>query len=104
MLKLSHRVSFDKYFFIAYQKFIKGFYRHGCMEEGSKKRTKGVRVSKQKILKEDQACCIVIACGHPSADGKMSVEMTYEGDPILASYLLESAPGFIDQDEEGIPH
>jgi hypothetical protein len=33
----------------------------------------------------------------------MSVEMTYEGDPILASYLLENAQGFIDHDEEAPP-
>ncbi len=72
------------------------------MPEGSKKKNQGLRVSKQKILKEDQACCIVITCGQPSADGKMSVEMSYEGDPILASYLLENAQGFIEHNEDGI--
>lgn len=71
------------------------------MQEGSNKKNKGLRVSKQKIRKEDQACCIVIRCGQPNADGKMSVEMTYEGDPTLASYLLENAQGFIDQDDNG---
>ena len=73
------------------------------MQEGSKKK-KGTRVKKSKIvnLKEDQACYILITCGKPAADGKMSVEMTYEGDPTLASYLLENAQGFIDQDEERI--
>ena len=30
----------------------------------------------------------------------MAVEMTYEGDPTLASYLLENAQGFMDRDEE----
>lgn len=94
--------SFDKYFFFAYDKLAKGLYHNGRMQEGSKKKTKGLRVSKQKILKEDQACCIVITCGQPSADGKMSVEMTYEGDPLLASYLLENAQGFIDHDDDGI--
>ncbi len=65
-----------------------------------KKKNKGLRVSKQKILKEDQACCVVITCGQPAADGKMAVEMTYEGDPLLASYLLENAQGFIEYDED----
>lgn len=60
----------------------------------------GKQVSKQTMLKEDQACCIMITCGQPSADGKMSIEMTYEGDPILASYLLENAQGFIEHGEE----
>ena len=72
------------------------------MQEGSKKK-KGQSVKgKNKIvnLNEEQACYVLITCGKPSADGKMSVEMTYEGDPTLASYLLEHAQGFIDTDEE----
>lgn len=71
------------------------------MAEGSKKK-KGSRVKKKKIVKltEDKACYILITCGEPAADGKMSVEMTYEGDPTLASYLLENAQGFIDRDLE----
>lgn len=59
-------------------------------------------MSSQNLLKEDQACCILITCGKPSADGKMPVEMTYEGDPLLASYLLENAQQFIDQDDDEI--
>ncbi|MCH9625184.1 MAG: hypothetical protein S4CHLAM123_03540 [Chlamydiales bacterium] len=59
---------------------------------------------KSVSLTEDTACYILITCGQPSPDGKMSVEMTYEGDPMLASYLLENAQGFIDQDEESISH
>jgi hypothetical protein len=70
------------------------------MREGSKK--KRGRAVKKKIvnLKEDHACYVLITCGKPSADGKMNVEMTYEGDPILASYLLENAQGFINPEEE----
>lgn len=69
------------------------------MKEGSHKGD--LRVGKEKLLKEDQACCVMITCGQPSADGKMSVEMTYEGDPVLASFLLENAQGLIDRDVEG---
>jgi hypothetical protein len=70
------------------------------MREGSNK-NKGRRVKKKIVnLKEDNACYVLITCGKPSADGKMSVEMTYEGDPVLASYLLENAQGFIDLDGE----
>jgi hypothetical protein len=72
------------------------------MEEGSKKK-KERSVKNKMNLKEGQACYVLITCGKPSADGKMSVEMTYEGDPILASYLLENAQGFIDHDEEAPP-
>ncbi len=54
----------------------------------------------EKDLAEDHACYVLITCGQPSKDGKMQVELTYEGDPHLAAYLLESAQGYIDPTEE----
>lgn len=42
---------------------------------------------------------VLITCDDSDDSGKMSVEMSYSGDPILASYLLESAPSFIDVDD-----
>ncbi len=42
------------------------------------------------------ACTIMISCEEPTEDGKMQVEMTCEGDEILASYLLESAQSLLD--------
>lgn len=52
----------------------------------------------EKIMAKDNACYVLIACGQPSEDGKMQVEMTYEGDACLAAYLIESAQGFIDHE------
>lgn len=40
---------------------------------------------------EKHACSVYITCGHPTGDGKMKVEMKYEGDPHLAAFLLENA-------------
>lgn len=57
-------------------------------------------LEKRKLEQENHACYILITCGQPKADGKMAVEMKYEGDPTLAAYLLESAQGFIDPGEE----
>lgn len=48
-------------------------------------------------LMENHACYVLITCSKPTADGKMEVEMTYEGDRILASYLVQSAQGLLDQ-------
>lgn len=45
---------------------------------------------------EDSACTVLIKCGQPAEDGKMQVEMVYEGDASLAAYLIESAQGIID--------
>ena len=47
-------------------------------------------------LKKNNACHVLITCQEPNNEGKMNVEMTYEGDACLAAYLIESAQGFID--------
>ncbi len=44
----------------------------------------------QELL-EDFSAYVLVTCGKPSADGKMTVEMTYEGDPSVISYLLTQA-------------
>jgi hypothetical protein len=55
-----------------------------------------------QALLEENACYVLITCGKPSEDGKMQVEMTYEGDVSLAAYLIESAQGLLDtQNEHG---
>ncbi|MCH9630924.1 MAG: hypothetical protein S4CHLAM37_09340 [Chlamydiia bacterium] len=65
--------------------------------------TKKSSQKNEKIIqfKPDQsngkhACYVLITCGEPSADGNMQVEMTYEGDRVLASYLIESAQGLLE--------
>jgi hypothetical protein len=54
----------------------------------------------KSVLAKNNACYVLITCGEPSEDGKMQVEMTYEGDADLAAYLIESAQGFIDDGDE----
>lgn len=53
----------------------------------------------KNVLSKKNACYVLITCGEPSEDGKMQVEMTYEGDACLAAYLIESARGFIDSED-----
>jgi hypothetical protein len=50
----------------------------------------------EKLFSKKNACYVLITCEEPSEDGKMQVEMTYEGDACLAAYLIESAQVFID--------
>jgi len=52
----------------------------------------------KKALSENSTCYVLITCTEASKDGKMEVEMTYSGDPILAAYLVESAQNIIDTD------
>ena len=67
-----------------------------------KKKKANWKKPKQEVdhpLLEDNACYVLITCGKPSKDGKMQVEMTYEGDVSLAAYLIESAQGLLDNQE-----
>jgi hypothetical protein len=50
----------------------------------------------KSVLLDQTHCYVVITCGKPSKEGKMNVEMFYEGDPVLASYLIDSASNMID--------
>lgn len=56
------------------------------------------RDAKRALAKH--ACYVLITCDEPSDGGEMSVEMSYEGDAILASFLLQGAQNVIDHDIE----
>lgn len=52
---------------------------------------------KMRRTPKKNACKIMISCAEPAEDGKMQVEMTCEGDEILAAYLLENAQSFLNK-------
>ena len=45
----------------------------------------------KKTLREKHECYVLITCSAPSSEGKMDVEMNYEGDETLASFLVDNA-------------
>lgn len=51
---------------------------------------------KEKLAK-NHACYVLITCDSPKKDGKMNVEMSYEGDPVLAAYLLQGAQTYLEE-------
>ena len=51
-------------------------------------------------LAKKHACYVLVTCDAPSAEGSMNVEMSYEGDPALASYLLQGAQEYFESQEE----
>lgn len=57
-----------------------------------------------EILSKPTACYVLVTASEPSDEGEMQVDMTYEGDPALAAYLLEGAQRFIDDHEDGGHH
>ncbi len=56
----------------------------------------------RKLLAKEYAGFVLVTCKQPTNSGTMQVEMTYDGDPILAAYLLEGAQGYLDEEENGI--
>lgn len=57
------------------------------------------------LEKSKHSCYVLITCDEPKdVDGEMHVEMSYKGDPTLATYLLEGAQTYIEdqEDEEDI--
>ena len=50
----------------------------------------------QKSLSENNACYVLITCSAPSDDGKMDVELSYDGDEVLASYLVDNVQQVFD--------
>ncbi len=54
----------------------------------------------KKVLANKHACYIVITCDEPGDGEEMSVQMSYEGDAFLASYLLQGAQSIVDNDLE----
>ncbi len=49
----------------------------------------------KEALAEEHECYVLITCKKHEEDGKLQVEMSYEGDPSLAAYLVESAQQFV---------
>ncbi len=45
----------------------------------------------KKALGANCACYVLITCTEPTGDGKMEVEMHYDGDESLAAFLVDNA-------------
>ncbi len=50
-------------------------------------------------LSKSSVCYVLITCEEAAADGNMEVQMTYEGDAALASYMLHGAQVAIDEQD-----
>ncbi len=57
-----------------------------------------VHSSVRKTLAKKHAGYVLITCDKPSADGFMQIKMSYDGDAVLASYLLQGAQEYLDED------
>lgn len=54
----------------------------------------------QEVLNKNLSSYVLITCEHPSRHGDMQVEFSYQGDPALASYLLQDAQRLLEDEIE----
>lgn len=69
-------------------------------------RTKSQKVQKPDSVHDkvrrilcDQVGYVLVTCRPTKKDGRMEVELSYEGDLDLASYLVEGAQGYLESEE-----
>jgi hypothetical protein len=58
---------------------------------GTKKSGEEILAGIKENLGEKCSCCILITCTEPAKNGKMEVEMHFDGDEALASLLIDHA-------------
>jgi hypothetical protein len=51
----------------------------------------------KKELEDLCACYVLVTCSSPAKDGKMEVEMSFEGDEDLAALLVQNASQVFDE-------
>ena len=54
----------------------------------------------RESLSENNACYVLLTCDAPARDGKMNVEMFFDGDETLAAFLVENARQVFDNQIE----
>lgn len=57
----------------------------------SKKSNEEILLKLKESFGSKWACCVLITCSEPEKNGKMEVEMNFEGDETLAAFLVENA-------------
>lgn len=54
----------------------------------------------KQALQDKYACYVLVTCSAPCEKGEMQVELSYDGEESLASYLLESAQSILKKSED----
>jgi len=57
----------------------------------------------RKLLEKDFEGYVLVTCKPACPEGKMQVEMSYDGDPVLAAYLMEGASEYLEEEEAEQP-
>lgn len=77
------------------KKILEGLFDHASPTK------REIRKRLQKKQKGKVKCFILLTCSEPNEDGTMEVDMKYEGERWLAAYLIKSAQGILEEQEDG---
>lgn len=58
------------------------------------------RSSKKTACDTRPSCSVSVSCSSPSTSGDIAVECTYQGDALLAAYLLQRALSYLEDQIE----
>jgi len=53
----------------------------------------------RKLLEKEYEGYVLVTCKPATLDGRMQVEMSYDGDPVLAGYLMEGAQEYLAEED-----
>lgn len=51
------------------------------------------------LLEKEYEGYVLVTCRAADDSGKMQVDMSYEGDPVLAAYLMEGAQEYLEEED-----
>ncbi len=54
----------------------------------------------KKMLTREYEGYVLVTCRPATNDGNMQVDMSYEGDPVLAAYLMDGAQRYLEEEQE----
>lgn len=50
------------------------------------------------ILRDDHVGYVLVTCRQTNQTGKLEVEVSYEGEPDMACYLIDGAQGYLENE------
>ena len=56
---------------------------------------------KVRRILSDHVGYVLVTCRPTTQPGRLEVEVSYEGDPDLASYLVDGAQGYFENEVQG---
>jgi hypothetical protein len=77
-------------------------YMHNPRSSAQQLEKSGNAHEKVRRILSDHVGYVLVTCRPTAQPGRMEVEVSYEGDPDLASYLVDGAQGYIENEVQDV--